>query len=234
MGVFYTPKIVTDGLIFCLDAGNRKSYPGTGTAWYDLNKNNFNTTLYGTPTFSASNGGIITFARASSQYGETATTLPNLSNWSAEAWVNFTTTPHTTGVVSALVTNIYNGSNLNFSLSTDVDGTANKGIYAAFFNGAWRSAPYHVPSAGVWYQYIGTYDGSTIKLYVNGNFYSSTAYVGTSSSGGAVRVARRWDSDGTITNFINGSIPIVRVYNKALSVTEVLQNYNATKSRFNL
>ena len=228
------PSIVEAGLVLSLDAADKMSYKGSGTVWKDLNGNAYNTTLSNSPTFSKSNGGILTFARASTQYAETVSSMPSLSNWTIESWVNFTTVPSANTTVSAIITNVYNGSNLNYSLTTDVDGTATKGMYVAFFNGAWRYAPFHAPSAGVWYHYIGTYDGATIIMYVNGLFYSSTSYVGTSSSGGATRIARRWDDGVTIGNFINGSIPIVRIYSRALTATEVLQNYNANKERFGL
>jgi len=228
------PKIVTNGLVLALDAADKNSYKGSGTTWKDLTSNAYNATLTNSPTFSNSNIGVLTFARASSQYAETASSFPSLSNWTIESWVKFTTVPSANTTVSAIITNVYNGSNLNFCFTTDVDSTANKGIYVAFFNGAWRYAPYHAPSAGVWYHYVGTYDGATIRMYVNGASYSSTSYAGTSSSGGTVRIARRWDADTSVGNFINGSIPIVKIYNRALTATEVLQNYNAVKPRFGL
>ena len=52
MGVAYNTSIVTDGLVLCLDAANAKSYPGTGTTWYDISGNNNNATLYGSPVVS--------------------------------------------------------------------------------------------------------------------------------------------------------------------------------------
>jgi len=234
MATSYSPKVVTDGLVMYLDAGNRSSYPGTGTAWTDISRTSNDVTLTGSPAFSETNSGILTFSQSSSQYGETASSLSSISNWTAEAWVKFTTVPSANSTVSALVTNAYNGSNLNFALTTSVDGSTYPGIYAAFYNGAWRAAGPHISLAGVWYQYCGTYDGATIRLYINGVLGFSTAYVGTASSGGVIRVARRWDSTVTAANLINGAIPTVRVYNRALAATEVLQNFNATKGRYGL
>lgn len=60
MGVGYNPKIVTDGLVMCLDAANRKSYSGTGTIWRDLVGSN-NGTLTNGPTYSSAGGGSIVF-----------------------------------------------------------------------------------------------------------------------------------------------------------------------------
>jgi hypothetical protein len=232
--MYYGPKTVTNGLVLAVDAADKNSYVGSGTTWRDLSGNSNNATLTNGPTFSNTNQGILTFARSSSQYAETAVSFPSLSNWTIESWVKFTTVPSANTTVSAILTNAFNGSNINFSFSTDVDGTANKGIYAAFYNGTWRYAPFHAPSAGVWYHYIGTYDATTIRMYVNGSSYSSASYAGVSSSGGTVRIARRWDADTSVGNFINGSIPTAKIYNRALTADEVLQNYNATKNRFDL
>jgi hypothetical protein len=51
MGISYGPKIVTDGLILSLDAGDTNSYPGSGNTWYDLSGNGYHHTLYNNPTF---------------------------------------------------------------------------------------------------------------------------------------------------------------------------------------
>ena len=61
MGVAYNSKIVTDGLVLCLDAGNSKSYPGTGTTWTDLSGRGNTGTLTNGPTYSSANGGSIVF-----------------------------------------------------------------------------------------------------------------------------------------------------------------------------
>ena len=58
MGLSHSPRIVTDGLVFCLDAANIRSYPGTGTTWTDLKGGNEGTLTNG-PTFSSDNAGSI-------------------------------------------------------------------------------------------------------------------------------------------------------------------------------
>jgi len=60
MALTHSPKIVTDGLIQYLDAANPKSYPGTGTAWFDLSVNKINAALVSGPTFNTTNGGAFT------------------------------------------------------------------------------------------------------------------------------------------------------------------------------
>ena len=234
MGTSYNPKIVTNGLVLNLDAANKKSYPGTGTSWYDLTKNKYNFTLYNSPTYSSLNNGILTFSKTSLQYAEYSATLSSLSNWTVETWVKFTTTPASSSQVTALIVGIYNGANLNFCIGT-TNSPTDYTIRAGFYNGAWRQSSIgHSPSAETWYSYTATYDGSNIILYVNGILFNSTGYIGTSQSGGGVRIARRWDSTLTSTNLTDGSVSIARLYNKALIANEVLQNYNATKGRFGL
>jgi hypothetical protein len=166
----YIGDVVKNGLVLYLDAANSKSIVSGSNTWFDLSGNNNSASLVGAPSYSTDNKGTLTFSRTSVQYGETQT-ISSISNWTAECWVKFTTVPGANLTVSALITNVFNGSNLNFSLTTHVEGTANKGIYAAFFNGAWRAAGPHAPSAGIWYHYCGTYDGATIKLYVDGNLF---------------------------------------------------------------
>jgi len=61
MAVGYNPRIVTDGLVLALDAGNTKSYPGSGTTWTDLSGNGNTGTLTNGPTFDSANGGSIVF-----------------------------------------------------------------------------------------------------------------------------------------------------------------------------
>ena len=60
MGLAHSPRIVTDGLVLCVDAASKRSYPGTGTTWTDLKGGN-NGTLTNGPTFSSANGGSVVF-----------------------------------------------------------------------------------------------------------------------------------------------------------------------------
>ena len=88
MGTSYNPKIITNGLILNLDAGNKKSYSGTGSNFYDIQKNKNIITLNNSPTFSSSNGGYLTF-NGTTQYGLLST--PNLisanyNKTSGEGW----------------------------------------------------------------------------------------------------------------------------------------------------
>ena len=61
MALSHSPSIITQNLVLCLDAGNSKSYPGSGTTWTDLSGNGNNGTLRNSPTYSVDNLGKIVF-----------------------------------------------------------------------------------------------------------------------------------------------------------------------------
>jgi hypothetical protein len=223
--------IETRGLRVFLDAGDTRSYPGTGTTWTDLSGNGVNFTLRNSPTYSSTNGGILTFSSASFQYADTTTNLGDLATFTTEAWVKWNGNP--AGGTNAVVTNLYDGvSKVNFTLGASAPSSAT--IRHSFYDGAWRNTNSgHTPTLGVWYHYAGTYDGSTLKLYINGVDSHTRNYSGTPGSGGGIRIARRWDDvDNVTTNFTDAVIPVVRIYNRALSTQEVNKNFNSQRARY--
>jgi Concanavalin A-like lectin/glucanases superfamily len=231
MAINYNPRIVTDGLIFALDAGNTKSYPGSGSTWTDRSLSRNNATLLNTPSFNSSNGGHLSFASASSQYA-TATNPGNLSTWTAEAMVRFTSSYSTK--VAMVIGNQYNGaSSLNFTIGTN-NAPINFNIAVGFFDGAWRSTTGINYALNTWVHITGTYDGSVIRQYTNGVQVDSLNYVGTPTSGGEIRINRRWDDVVSSGNLFDSNIAAVRVYNRALTAAEVSQNFNALRGRFGI
>lgn len=222
--------IVRSGLALYLDAADASSYPGSGATWSDISGNGRAVTLYNTPTFSSANGGILTFAKASFQYGETTTDLGSMSSWTVEAWVKLNSV--LTAGQNPFVTNVYNGVNLNYSLGANIPLSSN--ATAGFFDGAWRNATTgQALSTGIWYHLAGTYNGATVSFYVNAEQKNTLSYAGTPSSGGNTRIARRWDAlANDSANFIDGAIPVVRIYNKALTQSEIDQNFGAQRKRY--
>ena len=214
-----------------LDSGNRSSYPGTGVTWYDLSGNQKNATLYNSPTYSPNNGGTLNFTSTNYQYAS-GPQLGNLSTWTAEAWIKYNSIP--SAGTTAIITDQYDLiGNLNFSLGTNEPLSST--VRAGFFNGSWRNTTTGLSvSTGSWYHIVGTYNGSVVTLYVNKNVTGTLNYVGTPASGGlSYRIARRWDAaDNSSGNFTNGIIPIVRVYGRAISPSEVADNFEAERSRF--
>jgi len=216
---------VTTGLQLHLDAGNTTSYPGTGSTWTDLVASKA-FTLYNSPTYSSNNGGYLNFVPSSSQYASSSTSLSSLSNWTVETWHYFTTY---TGGDPCILTEQYPGvtSKINFSLGVDVSG----GLQNGFWDGTWHATPAYSLTTNAWSHIVGTYDGATIKLYVNNTQVGSLSYTGTStSSQSGIVLMRRWD----LGDYWGGYLSVVRIYNSALTTAQINQNFQAQRSRFGI
>ena len=223
MSLQHSPRIITDGLILCLDAANKQSYPGSGTAWNNLTGPN-NGTLINGSTFSNANAGSIVFDGSDDYI--TVTEIGQLTRFSIESWFRPTAYPNN---YAAVVTSVYPGTNgtVNFKIGYETGS----GMVGGTYIGGWFLTPSVPTTLNTWQQVIFTYNGSSLAIYSNGVSGGSTAFTGTPNSGGdGIRIGRRWDSG----DYFAGNIAITRIYNRALSPTEILQNYNATKGRYNL
>jgi hypothetical protein len=231
MGISGGPDVIQDGLVLALDAGDKNSYPGSGATWTDIIQSRA-FTLFNTPIYSSNNGGYLSFAPASSQYAQ-ATSLPSsLSTWTVETWHYYTGT--NSGLNPTIVTEVFPGStsNINFNLGSQT-AQGNTSLSSGFFNGSWRTTSATTLTTNTWNYVVGTYDGVTNKLYVNNLLVQSSSYTGTPiSSQGGIRLMRRWDN--TSADYWGGRLSIVRIYNNAFDTTQITQNYNAQKSRFDL
>lgn len=241
MATRYTPKIVTDGLVLCLDAGNSKSYPGTGTAWYDLSRNGNNGTLTNGPTFSNTNGGIMSFDGVDDymQANVGTTALNGDPTFSVDMIVR-----RRTG------TNI--GGNAGFwgiggsGQGNSVEGwtpTANI-IHLDVYDSTRLQSSSTYPE-GTFVHVVWTKNGAgtettNVKCYVNGfevpltktRAATRTNQFNTSTAGVGICLGR---INGDASAFYAPiDIGAFKVYSIALNNAEVLQNYNAIKSRFNL
>jgi hypothetical protein len=221
------PYIVMDGLVFNLDAGITQSYPGSGTTWTDINglgpRNNG--TLINGPTFNSANGGSIVFDGVDDfvDCGDNSS-LNLTNNFSLCAWVrrNSIQSSVDSGIIGKL-TNAngyqgyllwYNGGGISLYIRSGV--RASTGAIIADTN----------------YYVVGTYNGSTASIYVNGMLVESNpTNVLAVPTGVNFQIGKYTFSSSR--NFA-GNIFNTHVYNRALSAQEVLQNYNATKSRYGL
>jgi hypothetical protein len=221
------PNVVTSGLTLFLDSGFIPSYKKSGSTWTDLSFSGKNATLINSPSFSSSNQGILLFSASSSQYATTAD-LGTLSNFTINCWYYMNTVPQS-NKYPALVCNTYDlVSKVNFSLGVNESPWSGK-IAGGFYNSGWYNAAGFTPTANTWTNACVTYDGSNIKLYRDGVLFSSAATsTAAVTSGQGVRIARRWDD----VDYIDGYIPIVSIYNRALSANEISQNYSAIYPRF--
>lgn len=216
-------KIVTDGLVLALDAGDRNSYPGTGTLWKDLSGNGYHGTLTNGPTFNSSNGGSIVFDGIDDYVECPLAWAP--TSFSVYWFMNPTTRYN------------YNQQILTaagwgkFVFHTTTDGSVYVGtdVYSRFTP---TELGANTVILNTYQQFCFTYNHSsnTGTFYKNGNLLATKTAMGVSEAWPNFQIG---NSNGS-TATVHGNIPIVRIYNRVLSSQEISQNYNVQKSRFNL
>ena len=222
----FTP-IVTNGLVLYLDAANTKSYPGTGTSWLDLSKNGNNGTLVNSPIFDTNNSGKINF-NGTTQYGTSNFGVPNNNSFTVSFWMYYSGSSSTTGILTTWDTS-WNG--FAIALSTNgIRSWTNNGA-----GGGMNWVPYSTIS-NVWSYVTLSYDFSTKTQYgyINGILRNSET-LGTTITHSTLQIARGGQTSSTqLSSYPNSNIGLsqLTIYNRALSASEVLQNYNATKFRF--
>lgn len=225
MAYFTGPNIVTDGLLFAVDAGSDRSYPGSGTTTSNI-INNASGTLTNGVAYVSSNGGAFDFDGTDDFIVFPDDTNLNLQTLTMEGWVLMESTLAQDGFffekgsVNTQYSTFMNATNIIFrtqSLST-VDLSQSISSYTA---------------VDTWFHYACTYGAGTKRIYINGAQIASL-----SGLTGTIPVNTTGLFMGAygpgVSYHLNGKIAVTRVYNKALTAAEVTQNYNAQKSRFGL
>jgi hypothetical protein len=224
-------KIIQDGLVLYLDASNTKSYVSGSTTWTDISRTGNNGTLTNGPSFSGSNGGVIVFD-GSNDYvaGPTFTGLGS-SNRTVDVWfqVRSLSATSTSERILTLVTDdtstdtpalTFAYSNTLSSLSAGFGGTPYNG-YVSNFNF----------TLSTWINLVASITGNNIVVY------KDSILIGSATNSGAVG-ANPILYLGRYNNFYSQYADIIisscKIYNRALSATEVLQNYNVEKKKFGL
>ena len=226
MGFSDGPIIVTNGLVLSLDAADKNSYPGSGTAWNDLSGNTNSGSLTNGPTFSNANGGNFGFVTDDFVIMAENSSL-NTQTPSVEVWIKTNNTNQNgfwfeKGQVNTQYSLFQEGATIVWrqnlaTLSSQTITTAN---YISTSN---------------WAQIVGTFTSGNRRTYVNGALATSDAQTGSiATNAGGMSIGVYGGFNGARGYYYNGSIASVKIYNRALSATEIAQNYNATKSRFGL
>jgi hypothetical protein len=222
MSVFGGPNVTDSGLVLNLDAGNIKSYPGTGTIWYDKSGFQNNGTLTNGPTFS---GGSIVFDGVDDYVDTTfkaSTLIGNGNPFTLSAF--FKTNKLGQQMLVACPDNprfyieVFNRSGILVS-HWGIGNNNNSLTSTAVIN------------LGQIYNYVAVYDGNTVTGYLNGT-PTDTDIIGPQSYNTNFLQIGKYTSG--VPLYFSGSMYTTQIYNRVLSAQEVLQNYNATKSRFNL
>ena len=230
----YGPKTVTNGLVLALDAADKNSYPDNGTTWTDLTGNGNNGTLTNGPTFNSANGGSISFDGTNDYIDCGSNSILKLTgDITIECWINIASDP---------------GDWVRICGIGSSDGGTSNRVYSLWYNGTnasvtrnllWQRytplvqvyATSTILALNNWYHVVATTTGSSHVLYLN------SVSIGTTTQSGP------WTTN-TVDNvtigyagfhaYHNGRISNVKIYNRGLTATEILQTYNATKSRFGL
>lgn len=250
MSVQGGPDIITDGLVTSLDSASPKSYPGTGSSWKDLSGQNRHATLLsltinGSATTFESNFEYIATSSGGSLYfkknGGAAvgnadiTTIVggNTNTRTYEAWFNSRDTS------SQLVLGVlgYNSGIELFGGRIYLWSFHRNAANTTFLNASIAGPTY---TTNRWYHVINILSPNQSIMYVNGQLYSSVAITDfLYFVGGGYKVGGTYYVVGTAPSQYqydasNAEIPVARIYNRVLSASEVLNNYNANRSRFGL
>jgi len=213
-----------EGLVLNLDAGNSSSYPGSGTTWTDLSDSGNNATLTNGPTYSSDDGGVIVFD-GSNDYATLTSTI-SVTDFTYEAWV-YHTPPNAASDYGYFFTGGSNG------LAVSEGGTDSSLSLSElyYYNGsAVVSLGYTLPSSQ-WVHLVAVCDGTadSIKIYINGSLVSTTSITTLQTS-----ITQLFRYQTATTNYLNGKVSIVRIYNDQLTASEVTKNYNAFRGRYGL
>jgi hypothetical protein len=223
--MYYSPRIVTSGLVLALDAADKLSYRGSGTTWRDLSGNNNTGTLTNGPTFSAGNMGSIVFdgvddyVNCGNNSSINLTSYITLSTWTKKAY----------------------GSSASVAIDK---GRDNYGAWSLLFDVVANKVEFHCRISGtnssvvsntsygnnIWTNITAVFTGTNLLIYINGRLDNTTnisGIIGTNAIDFSIGKANDGFNWG-------GRVANVLMYNTALSATDVLNNYNAVKSRFGL
>ena len=228
MSVKGGPNTVTSGLVLELDAGNIKSYPTTGTTWFDKSGNTNNGTLTNGPTFNTGSLGSIVFDGVD-DYVSTSLNPSSYNNTTQTVWYKWN------GVNQIKVLSYLGNSSSNgFGLLLHDGGSGGLAgnrigvLYGgSYYNALNTGSLYATLTSNAWCQLTIARDTSITTLYFNGSGVGSTSRTPNITSNYPY-------SYGDITVGAAGDVSTMQFYNRALLPQEVLQNYNATKTRFGL
>lgn len=224
-----TDNIVIDGLVLYLDAGNTASYPGSGTTWTDLSGSGNNGTLINGPTYNSSNNGSIVFDStddyvlvnsntSSLPYGSSARTVSIWFYTNSSTWADN---------VNSLF--FYGTGSPGQAFGIDFSSLPN----IEFFS--WGGAPSNDITFGSRYAQVGwknitlTYDGATtLLIYENASLTQTLTFPSSRNTA----VSDVYIGSYLVSSHYDGRIANVAMYNRALTSTEIRQNFNALNSRF--
>jgi hypothetical protein len=222
------PNIITDGLVLYLDAANTKSYPGSGTVWTDLSRSGNNGILTNGPTFNSGNGGSIVFDGVD-DYVTIPTFFIPTGSFSCESFFQWSNLGTSRGTIFSLN---YNYPSTGY-LIRQIDDSSGKFVIWSDYgseSGIFSTAALTI---NTWNHVVVVHLNGVCSIYINGTLDSSQSIPNpVLNQSYPILLGARAISGPSVGAYLPGRIGISKIYNRALSASEVLQNYNATKGRY--
>lgn len=236
----YNPTIITDGLVLCLDAANPRSYTSGSTTWSDLSGNGNNATLVNGPAFNTGSLGSIQFDAVNDSV---IASMP--PNFSYENGITISVWHYNGGSIAyrGLINNggypddRLGGFDLRYGRENYFGGSNNGTFLFLYITNLYGQYNYSLlarlyANANEWHQYVGTYDNNTIKMYKDGDLFTSE----THPAGGQIKNLTNYITIGSSggREYLDGKLSQTFIYNRALTPDEIKQNFNATRGRFGI
>jgi len=242
MGLGHSPRIVTDGLVLCLDAANARSYPGTGTTWTDRSASGYDGTLTNmdASNFSSDSAGFFNFDGVN-EHVRTSFRINSGNTYSYSVWYKSSSTNHQNLIGSYQPGYSTLNLDINYTQSTN---SASVGYISVFCQFGGNSSRYRFSNSnsinlsdGKWHNITCCAElGVQRGLYFDGQQVGTTVYQSSTGSYNSTALDT-WLGHPNIGGSLGGkglvgSAGQFLIYNKFLESKEVLQNYEATKGRY--
>ena len=216
-------NLVSSGLVLYLDAANTTSYPGSGTTWYDLSGQSNDVTMQNSSniTYSSTGGGYFTLT-SNGYFNKSSTTLSTGSNtYSMSAWIQLGATWGGQGIIGIGSSTVGNQTNQFRTTSTN-----------AFVN-YWYGNDYAVTTSlnptTQWFNIVAQFDGTNRSIWLNGSQVGTQTASGLNVSSSLLQVGA---TNVGGSEPLQGKIGQALIYNRALTSTEISQNYSSVRTRY--
>ena len=237
MSLSHSPSISTNGLVLCLDAANSKSYPGSGTTWTDLSGRGNNGTLVNGVGYNSGNLGSLVFDGVNDYVN--FTDKPEFTftdaKFSLEVFFRYVNKTDTDNSIIGKRDYGFTQREYNFYMYEPSSTPTLRFIISSNLTANWTTVESSTIQKNTWYHAVATSDAGVGRIYLNGVLNATNNSMNSSTTNGTspLTIGNAFNS-GSALQYFNGSIPLVRIYNRALTAQEIQQNFNATKSRYGL
>ena len=239
MALAHSPKIITDGLILCLDAGNTKSYPGSGTTWTDLSGNGNNGTLVNGVGYNGSNLGSLSFDGSNDRVELSSNAVGNENQFTIDIW--YKRGSQTDKYLYSESSN--SSSNPFWGITSNASASSNSKLRIYARNDSGTQEMNFQPSGSEYAIYdnqihhlVVVYQSNTLYFYLDGSSIGNTTWNKGSYSNADLVTIGGWTFNGGANTggHMSGDIYSVKTFRKSFTASEIQQNYNALRGRFSI